>query len=521
MSGSKHWRARLVQLLMLLATLGLAYAVRQTGALPAGVPAAVAGLGLLLLAGTLVSELAEVVGLPHLTGYLLAGILVGPHVLGLVSHETVESLGVLNELALALIALAGGAELRIDSLRRAARSLLWAHAFQLAGIIIVVGGTFVALRGQLPVLDGMGTVPVLMVALLWGVLATTRSPSAVLGVFTQLRPKGPLTEMTLAFVMSSDVVVILLLAIALAVAKLGIDPSASLDLAAFSEVGYELLGSTALGTTLGVIIASYLWVSRRDRDASGAEPAPAPAEGSSVQARPPAPEPIAEDESGRNLLLLLLVLGLPMSALLKYVHLNPLLAFMVAGFAVQNFSRGGERLLHAVENTGAIVFVVFFATAGAHLDLPGFAAIWPVALVLAGVRIAVTLLAARAASRVAGDAAVIERWGWSGMVSQAGLALGVALVIVREFPEFGAGFATLAIGVVGVNEMLGPVLLKLALDRTGETGAADRGPGGEALAAAGMPTGGLSPPPPASPAAGQGPPVPSSAPTGQTAPRPR
>ncbi len=462
-AAAKSWSVRLLQLLMLLATLALAWGVQQANdTLESGVPAAVAGLGLLLLAGTLVSELAEVVGLPHLTGYLLAGILVGPHVLAFVDHDTVERLGVLNELALALIALAGGAELRIDSLRRAARSLVWAHLLQIVAIIVVVGGTFVALRGHLPFLDGMGLVPTLMVALLWGVLATTRSPSAVLGVFAQLRPRGPLSEMTLAFVMSSDIVVILLLAVALAVARLGIDPSAGLDPAIFSEMGHELLGSTALGTTLGVLIATYLWFSRRRNGGNvAASTSGAPAAASAI--------PAAEDESGRGLLLILLVLGLPMSALLKYVHLDPLLAFMVAGFAVQNFSRGGERLLHAVEHTGAIVFVIFFATAGAHLDLPGFAAIWPVALVLAGVRIVVTLVAARAASRIAGDAPLIRRWGWSGMVSQAGLALGVALVIVREFPEFGAGFATLAVGVVGINEMLGPVLLKLALDRAGES----------------------------------------------------
>jgi hypothetical protein len=105
------------------------------------------------------------------------------------------------------------------------------------------------------------------------------------------------------------------------------------------------------------------------------------------------------------------------------------------------------------------------------------------------------------------------------MVSQAGLALGVALVIVREFPEFGDGFATLAIGVVGVNEMLGPVLLKLALDRTGETGAADRQPG--ATDAAGEAAASLSQTPPARSAADRDLPAPSSAPTGRTAPRPR
>lgn len=432
-AARKSWGERALQLVVLLVAIGLVWSAQRTMSGAPGALAAVTGLGLLLLAGTLVSELVEVIGLPHLTGYLLAGILVGPHVLGLVDHHTVERLGVVNSLALALIALAGGAELRVESLRRAARSLLWAHLLQLVAIIVVVGGVFIALRRHIPFLDGLPTLAVVMVALLWGVLATTRSPSAVLGLLTQLRPKGPLTEMTLAFVMSSDVVVILLLSVTLAVARLGFDPTAGFELSAFADVGHELLGSTALGTTLGIVLALYLRY------------------------------------GGRNVLLVLLALGLPTSALLDYIHLDPLLSFMVAGFVVQNFSGGGDKLLHAVEKTGAIVFVVFFATAGAHLDLAGFALIWPIALALAGTRMLVTVGAARAASRIADDAPIIRTWGWSGMVSQAGLALGVALVIVREFPEFGDGFRTLAIGVVGVNELLGPVLFKLGLDRAGES----------------------------------------------------
>lgn len=466
-AAHKPWQARMLQLLMLLAALSIAWTTNQTAATEPGLGATVAGLGLLLLAGTLFSEILEVVGLPHLTGYLLAGIIVGPHVLNLVDLHTVGQLDVLNELALALIALAGGAELRIDSLRRAARSLIWAHLFQLVAIIVVVGGTFVALRRQMPFLEGMGLTATLMVALLWGVLATTRSPSAVLGLLTQLRPKGPLTDMTLAFVMSSDVVVIVLLALAVSVARLGIDPMATFDLSAFTDVGHELLGSTALGTTLGIVLAVYLRISDARNEPGRTTPAEHPDQ-------VPSP-PVPETAGSRNLLLVLLLLGLPMSALLEYVHLSPLLSFMVAGFVVQNFSRGGERLLHAVEQTGAIVFVVFFAIAGAHLDLPGFVQIWPIALALAGVRLVMTVAAARAASHWTGDAPVIRRWGWSGLVSQAGLALGVALMIVHEFPEFGEGFRTLAIGVVGINELLGPVLFKLGLDRTGESGRGDTG----------------------------------------------
>jgi Kef-type K+ transport system membrane component KefB len=239
--------------------------------------------------------------------------------------------------------------------------------------------------------------------------------------------------MTLAFVLSSDVVVIVVLSIAMAVARLGVDPEATFELSAFTAASRELLGSAALGTTLGIILAVYLRL------------------------------------SGRSLLLVLLALGLPLSALLNYIHLDPLLSFMVAGFVVQNFSSGGEKLRHAVEKTGAIVFVVFFATAGAHLDLPLLGRIWPVALGLAGARMVATLVAARAASRVAGDGPVLKRWGWSGLVSQAGLTLGLTVVVTRAFPEFGEGFRTLAIAVVGVNELIGPVLFKLGLDRAGES----------------------------------------------------
>ncbi|MCC6332716.1 MAG: cation:proton antiporter [Myxococcales bacterium] len=430
---AKSWGARGVQAAVLLATVSLVLGSKQSIPVAPGVLAAISALGLLLLAGTLASELVEVVGLPHLSGYLLAGILVGPHVLNLVEHQTVEELGALNALALALIALAGGAELRLDALRKAARSLVWAHLLQTFLVLLAVAGAFLALARFIPFLDGMAPVAAVMVALLWGVLATSRSPAAVLGLLAQIRPKGPLTNMTVAFVMSSDVVVILLLAVTLAVARLGFDPSATLDLSAFSAVGHELLGSAALGTTLGLVLAVYLRL------------------------------------SGRGLMLVLLALGLPMSALLKYIHLDPLLSFMVAGFVVQNFSSGGERLLHSIEKTGAIVFVVFFATAGAHLDLPLLGRIWPIALGLAGVRMVATMVAARAASRLAGDEPVLKRWGWSGLVSQAGLALGLATVIVRAFPEFGDGFRTLSIAVIGVNEMIGPVLFKLGLDRAGES----------------------------------------------------
>jgi len=115
------------------------------------------------------------------------------------------------------------------------------------------------------------------------------------------------------------------------------------------------------------------------------------------------------------------------------------------------------------------VFVVFFATAGAHLDIPLLKLLWPVAVTLCASRAVLTVIAGRISSRIAGDVPLLKRWGWSSLVSQAGLALGLSVVIIRTFPSLGEGFRSLCIAGIAINEMLGPIIFKFALDRAGET----------------------------------------------------
>ncbi len=80
-----------------------------------------------------------------------------------------------------------------------------------------------------------------------------------------------------------------------------------------------------------------------------------------------------------------------------------------------------------------------------------------------------TWVGGRLSGRLAHDPPVLKRWGWSGMVSQAGLALGLAVLVEHEFPSVGTGFRALVIASVAINQLVGPVLFKLALDRAGET----------------------------------------------------
>jgi Kef-type K+ transport system membrane component KefB len=372
--------------------------------------------------------------MPHLTGYLGAGMIAGPHVFHLIDHETVENLSQVNSLALALIALAGGAELKLDLLKKVLRSLSVHQLVQSTFVIVTMTGTFYAARSLMPFTAGMSAMMVVGIAMLWATLAVTRSPAALLAVLAQTRAKGPVATFNLAFILSSDIVVVVLLAAVISIAKPMLEPGAAFSVVhTFKEVGHELLGSIALGTTLGLILALYCRF------------------------------------VGRQLLFVLIALGFGMSEMLRYLRFEALLTFMVAGFVVTNLSSQGDKFLHAIEKASGVVFVIFFATAGAHLDIPLLKKLWVVAVLLAGSRIVFTIIAHAIGSRIAKDPTPVRRWGWAGLVSQAGLALGVAAVIERTFPAFGAAFRSLSLANIAINEILGPVLFKFSLDRSGET----------------------------------------------------
>jgi hypothetical protein len=321
----------------------------------------------------------------------------------------------------------------MEMLRQVARSLRYATLVQSFFVMGVMTLVFMAVSRFLPFVANLELMAVAGVALLWGVLCIARSPSACMGILAQTRAKGPVATFSLAFIMASDVVVVVLLAVALMVARPMITGSGGFSLRDVEMLGHELLGSIAFGTTLGLALAAYLKL------------------------------------VGRQLLLVLLAIGFGLSDFLRYVHVDPTLAFLTAGFVVQNLTAQGPKLVHAIEQTGGVVFVVFFGNAGAHLNLPLLKQLWPVALTLCGTRALASWVAARISSRLAGDEPMLRKWGWSSLVSQAGFALGLSVVIAKAFPGIGPGFRDLAIASVAINEMIGPVVFKLALDRAGET----------------------------------------------------
>lgn len=433
--GRKTATNRVIQAAALLIIFGVLLVTTRLTPHSRSVVGTIAGLGFLLLAGTLFSELVEIVSLPHLSGYLFAGVVAGPHMLALIDLDTLDRLQPVNGLALSLIALAGGAELGVSMLRASARSIAWATLLQHVIGLLIGFVSFLILAPYTP-FARLSPRGIFAVAVLWGVISATRSPAALLGIIAQLRPAGPLTTFSIAFVMLSDVVCIILAALAITFVRPLLDPVASLSFSEIKHLGFELVGSVALGTCLGMALAAYLKLIDRNR------------------------------------LVVLLAIGVGLSELLRYIQFDALLSFLVAGFYVRNFSDQGPKLLDAIHQTGVLVFVIFFAVAGASIDLGVLRTLGLVAAALALIRAVSSIGSARLASRIAKDEPVIARWGWSSLISQSGLTLGLMVVIARMIPSIALEFTTLTIACVAINQIIGPILFKLGLERAGEAGAA-------------------------------------------------
>jgi len=394
---------------------------------------AIVAVGYLLYAGTLAANLLQPLRLPHLTAYMLVGIVGGPDLLRLMDVRTLETLEPISSLAISLIALAGGLELEFGELRRSIASLFWTNFFNTTVVTVVAGGAFFYLANYLPFTHAMSPLALGSVALIWGVLASSRSPSATLAVLAQTRARGTLSRWTLQFVMSSDIVVVVTMTLVLAIARPHLVEGSEFSWTRLTVMAHEILGSVSLGVTLGLVLAVYLRL------------------------------------GGKQFLLLLLILGFVATDLLTYVQFDTLLAFLVAGATVRNFCRDSEAFRETVVKTSGVVFVVFFGVAGAHLDIPLLRKVWGVALAFFVVRAIASIIAMRLANRVAHEPPSIKRWSWAPLVSQAGLTLALAASLTREFPALGQSLRSLVIATVAMNEIIGPILFKFALDRSGET----------------------------------------------------
>ena len=390
-------------------------------------------LGFLLLAAYVGGELARRARLPRLTGYLLVGFAVGPAWLGLVRREEVEALGLIEDAAMALIAFAAGAELTLDRLRQGrvalARLATGAVVFPFLAVTLVlisVSAWFPLTRHQ-PVGDAV------VVALVLGTLAAASSPAVTMAMMSELDARGPVARALLSITVVQDVAVAILFTLVLANGGL-LTSAGALNAGVAGTATLRLAGSVAVGTVLGFALGRYLGLVRRDTGVFLAATAFV------------APE------------------------VARLTGLEPLIIALTAGFYLENFAPvEGERLRRELKRGSLPIAVAFFALTGAGLRVGVLADLWPWILLLIGLRLVGLRYGLLWAGQDPRVTPALARHGWLGLVSQAGMAVGLAQLARRAFPEWGVSLETLIVAMIGVHEVAGPICFRTALVRAGES----------------------------------------------------
>jgi len=400
-------------------------------------------LSIALLAGLLLSRLAKKVSLPAVTAYLVAGVLVGPFVLGslgipgigITTHQ-IEGFGIISDLALGFIAFAMGNEFRLAQLKKIGRQATLIGIFQAIFTTIVVDAVLISLHFIMP--DKLS----LSAAIVLGAVATATAPAATLMVVKQYKAKGPVTDVLLPVVAIDDAVGLVVFAISFGIAKslsLG-----SVDiLSVVLEPVLEVILSLGLGFVMGLLF-NYC-------------------------------EKHFHSRSKRMAVSVTFVMMTVALSSLKFqvgsIHIgfSSLLACMMLGTVFCNMCDVSEELMERADRWTAPVLILFFVISGAELELSIFA---DISVVIVGIIYIISrsvgkYFGAGISARLTKSNPNIIKYLGITLLPQAGVALGMAIKAIELGPD-GAIVRNITLFAVLVYELVGPFLTKVALTKAGD-----------------------------------------------------
>ena len=409
-------------------------------------------ISLALVAGLLASRVVKPLKLPAVTGYLIAGILIGPYCLGhlnlpegfdvigmLHTTEGVEQLGIISKVALGFIAFAIGTEFEIKNLKKIGKQATVVGILQAVVTMIVVDAALIGLHFLL----GEDRFP-LSVAIILGAIATATAPAAKLMVVKQYKAKGPLTDILLPVVALDDAVGLVAFAVSFGVARAL--QSGKVDLISMLvEPLIEVVGSLLMGALLGAL---FTWV-----------------------------ESFFQSNSKRLCLSLTFVLMSVSLSMLKFsigdVHVgfSSLLVCMMLGTVFCNICKHADELMEKTDKWTMPIYILFFVLSGAELEL---SVLTSGIVVLIGVvyilfRSLGKYVGAYSSAKMTGCNDNIVKYLGITLLPQAGVALGMSIT-VKEI--MGAAEGSLVRNIilfsVLIYELVGPLLTKIALTRAGD-----------------------------------------------------
>lgn len=402
-------------------------------------------LSVALFAGLMLSRLAKLVKLPAVTAYLVAGILVGPYLLGRLnvqglgfnSMAQVEGLSLICDVALGFIAFSIGNEFRLSQLKKTGKQATVIGIFQAVVTTLLVDAALIGLHFLMP-----DKLP-LPAAIVLGAVAAATAPAATLMVVRQYKAKGPLTDILLPIVALDDAVGLVLFAVSLGVAK-AVGTGAVDMVSMLVNPLLEVVLSLALGAAMGHLFTFF--------------------------------EKFFHSRSKRLSMSVAFIFVTVALSMMKFeigkIHIafSSLLVCMMLGTMFCNECEVSEELMDRVERWSAPLLVLFFVISGAELELSVFSD-WVIVV------IGIVYILSRSLGKYSGafasakatkcDGNIVKYLGIT-LLPQAGVALGMASQARLQLGDEGAIVANITLFAVLIYEIVGPMLTKISLQKAGE-----------------------------------------------------
>ena len=405
-------------------------------------------IGVALLAGLMMSRVVKPLKLPAVTGYLLAGILIGPYCLGrlgisgigFTSMDEVTSLNLISEVALGFIAFSIGNEFRLTQLKKTGKQAA------VIGVVQALAATLLVdvLLYILHLILGEDKLPISVVITL-GAIATATAPAATLMVVNQYKAKGPLTDLLLPIVALDDAVGLVVFAVSFGIAK-------AISFGTFSLISVivnplvEVFGSLLLGAAMGYI---FTFIERFFHSNS---------------------KRLSISITFVILTVALAMLEIDIPGTEIKIGFSSLLVCMMLGTIFCNICDFSEELMERCDRWTAPLFVLFFVVSGAELDLAVFSdmAIVGIGVVYIIARSMGKYLGASISAKAVRCTPNIVKYLGITLFPQAGVALGMTITVAEELGEPGKIIRSIVLFGVLIYELVGPSLTKIALTRAGD-----------------------------------------------------
>lgn len=379
-------------------------------------------LAIALGCGLLFNRIAKKVGLPNVTGYLVAGLIIGGSLLKIIPFEMVDSLNSIVTVALGFIAFSIGGEFKISHIKKLGARIITVTCFESLTAVLLVDVVLLLCRFPAPE------------AIALGAIAAATAPAATLMVVRQYKADGPVTRALLPVVAMDDAVCLIAFSISVSIAK-------SLDVN--GDVNYfnmllkpliEIVSALAIGGAVGFVMTYCLrfFKSRANR---------------------------------LTLVICAVFLG---TALADMLGLSSLLLCMMIGAMVANLYNDLDRLLDVVDHWTPPLFLLFFVLSGADLDISVLPKVGLLGVLYLVCRSAGKYLGAGIGARITHFEPNVQKYLGVALLPQAGVAIGMTTIAAVQLPEYGSEIRAVILCATLIYELLGPVLTKIVLTKAGE-----------------------------------------------------